>query len=302
MAAALVYGLGPLKLNSTVLAVNNLELPHDVASEAFRHSGNEFASVLTVPGAAPRISFSTPFYEAYALIGLKSLKITVAEIYFAKFVDAVRQSGGVHRKYSLAASAVGHAYIKSVSVAQRGILMAEVEVVFLSSDSMTHPLSSSDAGTLPTLSGEPQLYTLGPIGINGTNYGSNTQCGLQLGASMSADATDGSLYPTVAAYHGGDPIISVDYNDPATINGAIGQTGTNLTSNFVQYFKPYNATTHVATLASSLSLTIASGRIIPEPWNAGNLAMSRGSARIIGLSTSATHPWVIATGASSPTP
>jgi hypothetical protein len=301
MTTAIFMSAAPIKLNSTVLAAEDLNLSAAVADEVLRHSGNLFGSVLVVPGAAPRVSFRTPFYEAYALIGLQALKLTTFELYFAKFVDAVRSASSVHRKYSLTASCAGYATIKGSSVAQNGILMAEVEVVLVSNDGQAHPLTAADNGAIPTLSAEPALKTLGPATINGTSTGGYLSCSIDLGNKLETFVSDGDLFPRVAAYTGGDPRITYEHGDPATLFSAIGLTGAALTSNAICYFRDYSASTQL-TLTTGLSLTIASGRIIPEDFGASSLGVARGGVRIIGLSTSSTHPIVVATGASVPTP
>jgi hypothetical protein len=301
MSTATIYSLAPITLNSTTLATANLRVSPDVASIMHRTSGNEFASVEAIVGGAPRVTFSTPYYEAYNLIGLKTLKCTAVSIYLAKFVDSVRSASAVHTKYALASSALGFAYIKAIRGSQGGIVMADVEVILLSSDGTTHPLVATTANALPSLASQPALRTLGPATINGTTVGGVKNVSVELGAAIEAMAGDGDLYPRVCAYKGGDPVIRVDHGDPETLRATLGFTGVALASNFVQYLRAIDTTTQLAS-ATGDSLTVASGRVIPNDWGADNLAIADGSFRVECLSTSATHPIVVATGASVPTP
>ncbi len=301
MADALIYSLAPLKLNATVLAIANLQLTPEVAADAFRHSGNEFASVMVAPGAAPRIRFKTPFLAAYNLIGLKTIKCTTVEVYLAKFVDAIRSASAVHRKYALAASATGFAYITGASVAQQGVLMADVEVILLSADGTTHPLAVTDNNALPTLASEPALHTLGPVTLNGTAIGGTSDCSVDLSQQMEVRSSDGDIYPRVCAYLGGSPSLSLGHDDPVTLLTTVGLVGLNVTANVVQYFRNYDTTTGL-TASTGLSLTIASGRVIPESQDADNLAVAKTGMRVLPLSSTTTHPMVIATGATVPTP
>lgn len=298
MTVGLAYSLAPATLNSTTLAIEGLTISAALASESFRHSGGLFPSVLVVPGAAPRVSFRTPFKEAYDLIGLKSLKLTTFNLYAAKFVDAVRQSDSSHLKYGLTASCVGHATIKGASVSQNGILMADVEVVLLSNDGMTHPLTAATA-SLPSLASQPALKTLGPIDVNNVVNGGYMSVNLDLGNKLEAFTSDGCLYPTVAAYLGGDPAITAEHADPATLWASIGLTGSAITGDIIVYCRDYSTTTHL-TQATGLSLTIASGRIMPEDFSISSLGLARGGIRVVGLSTSDTSPIVVAAGASVP--
>ncbi len=304
MAAALIYSLAPVKLNSTVLASSNLSVSPDVMASAFRHSGSVYPSVLVVPGAAPSVSFKTPFAEAYALIGLSKspLKCTTLEIYLAKFVDAARSSSSVHAKYSLASSALGFACITGASVDQNGVLMADVTIALTSSDGMTHPLTRSDANALPTLASEPVLYSFGPTSVNGTVVSGASAVTLDMGVHSQSLATDGDLYPRTFAVLGYDRGLTINFEDAATTWTALGLLGVNISANVIQYFRQYSATTQTKQ-TTGLSLTMASGRIVPETLSADSLGLVKTSARVTPLSTSdGTDPFVIASGASIPTP
>ncbi len=301
MSAALIYSLSPLTLNTTTLGVANLKVSPSILKVMHRTGGNEFPSVYAVTGATPAFSFQTPYYEAYNLIGLKTLKCTVASVYLAKFVDGIRSASSVHTKYALASSALGFAYIKSIAGSVNGIVMADVEVMLLSSDGMTHPWAVTTNNALPSLASQPALRTIGPCSVNGTTIGGATAVNIDLGASMEAMTSDGDLYPRVCAYKGGDPVIKVEHGDPETLRATLGFTGTAITANFVQYFKTIDPTTQIA-LATADSLTVASGRVIPEDWGADNLGIARGGLSVGCMSTSTTHPIIVATGATAPTP
>ncbi len=301
MALATFYSASPLTLNATTVAAEDIRLSFGVISEAVRHSGNLFPSVQIVPGAVPRLSARVPFAEAYALIGLSSLKITTLGLYFSKFVDGVKSASSVHRKYALASSASGHAIITGARAEQNGILWADIDIVFLSADGMTHPLSASDNNALPAVSAEPALRSIGPVSVNGTSYFGVVGAGIDLGNKLETFTGDGHLYPTVAAFVGGDPVISIDTADPATTISGIGSVGAAASSNIVAYFRDYSTSTHLSA-ATGISMTIASGRVMPEDFGASSLGVARGSIRAVGLSTSSTHPVVVATGATLPTP
>lgn len=303
MTTALIYSLAPLKLNTTVLAVSNLSVSPDIMANPLRHSGNLFPSVISVPGATPQVKFSTPFAEAYTLIGFGPgpLKCTVAEIYFAKFVDATRSASSVHAALKLAASALGFAYITGASVDSNGVLMADVTVMFISSDGITHPLVRSDNNALPTLAAEPVLYSLGPMVVNGTTVAGEASCNLNMGPQMQSLMSDGDLYPKTCVMLGYDRIMTVDFKDPVTAWTTLTLIGAHITANVIQYFRQYNATTQVKSASNGLSITVASGRVIPDAITTGNLAISDGPARVIGLSSSSTDPWILATGVTVPT-
>lgn len=304
MSVAVLYDLSPIKLNTTVLAIDDLQFTPDVIANPYKHSGNEFSSIMAVAGGNPAVKFKTPFAEAYALIGLKVLKLTAFEVYLAKFVDAIRQSGAVHRKYSLNTSQLGMAYITGASVSQDGILMAEVTVVLLSAtDGVAHPLVASDTGTLPTLASEPVLYTSGPTSINSTVIGGTTGARLDLAPRIRVQRTDGDLYPRICAYLGADPSIMVDHADPATMWSTVNPlTNGVAATSLIQYFRRYDPSTQQVALASGISLTIGSGRAIPDTLSARVGDPATAPLRLIGLSATNTHPLVVATGVTVPSP
>jgi hypothetical protein len=99
----------------------------------------------------------------------------------------------------------------------------------------------------------------------------------------------------VAQYVGATPIVTVEHRDPLGVLTALGYTGAALASNFVQWFRTYDATNQV-TLTTGFSITAASGRAIPTDIRADNLALPRHGFRVDGLSGTTTHPLVVGTG------
>lgn len=294
-----ISSLAPLRIGSTVLATENLQVSPDVQTALVRHSGNEFASVLTVPGAAPRIRFTTPAKPALDLIGTKALRATTLDIYLATFAAGLRSTSSDHHKYSLAASASAMVYIQRLRVSDRGVAMADVECVLVSSDGMTHPLAAPTTASLPTLSGQPALHTLGTSIVDAAGIAGTAGVDLDFGATVIAgidgNPGDGLLYPTVCQYVGGSPVINVEHGDPVGVLAALGYTGVAPGTSFVQWFRSYDATNHV-TLGTGFSVTVASCRVTPADFGSANQAIARTGFRVEGLSGSSTHPWAIGTG------
>lgn len=294
-----IRSLAPMRINTTVIPVAGLQVPPEVASEAFRHSGNEYASALVVPGAAPRARWRMPAKTAYDLIGLKFLKATALDLHFAKFVDGIRDSNSTHTKFGLAASAQAMVYIQRFSVADRSIAWAECEAIFLSSDSMTHPLAAPTTVALPTLASQPSLHTEGSCAINGTTIPGAMEGAIDLAAQVmvgiDGSPGDGLLYPTVAAYLGGSPKIEVGHADPIALLATLGLTGVAAATNFDFWLRDYDSVNHVA-LTTGVRFRIASGRVIPVDFGADSGRVLRGGLRIEGLSSTTTHPIVVSTG------
>lgn len=297
-----VRSLAPVLVNSTVIPVAGLQVPPEVASEAFRHSGNEFASALVVPGAAPRARWRMPAKTAFDLVGFKLLKATTLDLHFATFADGIRSSGVAHTKYGLAVGASAYLFIQRIAVADRGIAMADVEAVYLSSNGMVHPIAAPATVALPTLASQPALHTLGKASVNGSVIAGALDATIDLApeieVGIGGSPGDGLLYPTVAAYTGGRPAIEVGHGDPIALLASLGLTGLAVNaSTFALWLRDYDSANHV-TLGTGMSFTVAnaSGRIIPVEFGAESGSVARGGLRIEGLSSTSTHPIAVGTG------
>lgn len=284
-------GMGAVVVNTTPLPATNLSLDPGVNVNRFRHDDREFASIGAVTGAAPVLSFQTPLKNALDVIGLRVLKVTALDAYLAKYTDSVHDA--TSDKYSLAVTpnAVGYAIITGFNVTQGGIALANVSIAGLSADGSVNPFVKS-TGAIPAIT-EPLLHTLGPSLLN--NVSTN---GLQ-GASASLNQrwaplfADGDLYPQVGTYDGGDPIISLNHNDPVAIFGT-DYEGAAITATTSLTFLAMDPVTQVPTVTGQIVLTIADGRIVPRPLGAAVGSIAAIDVDIIGLSDSAhVHPWAI---------
>ncbi len=295
-----IYGLSPININSTVLAVENISLPYDVVSVVSQHSGNEYPTLIASPGANPRLTFRTPFANAFTLIGFGVLAATALDVYLAKFVSSARSGSSVHSKLSLASSCTATCHITGVSVSQDGILMADVECVYLSNDGVTHPIAAMTTNNaLPSLAAQPTLHTQGPISIGGTVYGGLKSAGIDLGQQMTTARSDGDPYPRVCVRTGGQPKLSGMHEDPTAMHAILTTVG--ISSAIIQYFRSYSATTGIVGTANSVSITLAT----PDKINPTSLDAGQGSPATLGfeawgLSTSGTHPLSVSLAASTP--
>ncbi len=307
ITAAVLRSLSPITINSATLAVLNMRWSPGALDEPFSHSGNEFATHNRQTGAEPRLTCTMPFWDAYNLIGMKSLKCTTLNVYEAKYVDAIRDTGAVHRKYALTASAVAHATIRSITLGgPRDLTLAEVEILYLAppATATTHPVTPTDNNSLPALSSGPTLQTGGPMTVLNTSYNGLQSMTLDTGNQLQAFTHAGDKYPTICQYAGGVPVIRGTTIDPPTLLTAIGLEGADLATSTVFYFRDYNATTG-ALAATGVSLTTARGRIMPDgEIDSSNRGVDRLGFRVHALSdptTPGTHPWVLASGATLPT-
>ena len=301
MSAIDLYSLSPITLNATTIPIANLNRSPDNDVKPQAHSGNLFPSIMTAPSAAPRFQFRTPFITAFNLIGFGVLKLTTLNVFLAKFVDFQRSASSVHRKYALAASATGCARITGFTVEKNGVCWADVEVILLSSDGLVHPLAVTDNNALPSVASEPALHTLGPIKINGTTIGGVASLAVDLGHGYEVEISDGDRFARNVALLSGAPTISGAFDGPETAGSTLGQEGVAISANFQAFLRDYDTTTGLQD-TDGISLTIASGRIIPTVAATEYGQIAKGGFMVHGLSSSATHPIVVATGQTVPTP
>lgn len=299
---AVISSLSPAKLNSTVVPVKSYTVAPGIISAADRHSGNLYETLHKTSGAEPRVTLNIPFKPAYDVIGLGILKLTAFEFYLAKFTDYIRSASSEHTKWALSSSATAVAMITGWTVDHDGDLLAVVEVVPLAASAAAHPLTKSDNNALPTLASQPTMHTMGPVSINGTIIAGLRSVGGELGQNLRVLRSDGDRYARNAGYLGGSPRMTARHADPITLLGTLGLLGLNISSNVVQYFRQYDATTGEVTgdSGTGISITVASGRVEPVDLNANDQDLPDVGLQVIGLSSSATHPFVISTAASVP--
>lgn len=299
--SATVYSMAPLDINGTILPVESIGLPHDILSVLYQHSGNEYPSLVAVPGANARVTFRSPFAAAYPVIGFTCLRATTLNFYLAKFATLIRAAGSVHPKLPLASSASALVVQTGWSVNQDGILMGDYECVYLSADMTTHPIGAlTTNNALPSLASQPALHTLGPMSVNGTVYGGLMSSSGNLGQVYEARRTDGGPYPMVAARYGGTPSLSGEHSDPISLWSVMSPTGAAISANVVQYYRAYDPTTGLVSSTNSVSITCAAGRVHPQTITTGQGKVATVGIEVLATSATATHPFAVSLAATAP--
>jgi hypothetical protein len=297
---ATVYSMAPCKINSTVVPVERIGFSAGILANTHQHSGNEYPTLTAIPGATPRMTLTMPFRAAYDLLGLGITVLTAFELMLAKFGAMTRLATSTHTKWALSASCSAAAMITGASVNQDGLLMAEVEVYPLSNNGTTHPLTRTDNNAMLALASQPVLHTIGPMSINGTVYPGLMTAGLELGQRLEVQRTDGALYPILAVRVDATPRITATHADPVAVHGILGLTGVNLTSNLVAYFRQLDTAGLVSTGADAVSVTVASGRVLPLEVSTSQGQVATIGIEVTGLSSTATHPFAMSVSATAP--
>lgn len=301
---ASILSMGPLTIGSTTIGVRVTGFDPAIIEALQLHSGLPYPTANLVSGANPRFTFEAYFQDIAALIpgNLTILDATTCSLYMSLFSSFTRDATSVHTKLALTGSPVCHAAIQIMStrVAQDGTLMAECQAEIMAGDSTTYPLTVTHNNALPGLSAEPIKHTLGPLVGNGTGIPGVMDAALNLNPTNETKRSDGDLYPKLTAQLQGQPRLIVAHGDPKGVLTALGLLGTNITANFVQYFRRYDGTTGVAGAANGISLTIASGRAIPVTITNEQGRISTTGIEISCLSSSTTYPIAVSLVATVP--
>ncbi len=299
---AVLNSLGPISINSTTYPVLSIDQQFATIVEPAEHTGQLYPHLQLIRGAVPQLTVTMPLQAAYDLVGLKSLSVTAMDIWLAKYgSDGAKSTSTDHRKLSLDTGQTALATITTISVAQDGLATADVQITCRSSDGQTHPLVAG-TGTLPTLSAQPTLHTMGPVALQGTAIDGAAGWSIDLAQTVQPERSDGDLYPTVVAYRGGSPTISVDHNSPENIMAVLDLIGESAGANTVLYARRHDTSTGlVVGGATAVSITLADGWITPE-----SVAAAQDGLASIPLSiapqtdTVDVHPLTVSTSATAP--
>jgi hypothetical protein len=305
---ALISSLAPLKVtpqggSSTVLPCEMVGMTWGIKHQFFRHSGNVYATANVIPGADRRVRLSIPFYAAFEVFGLSLTQLSAMALYLAAFADFNRESGSNHQMMSLSAACVAGAEIVGWTVSQDGILFATCDVVFLSSDGATDPITITDSQALPSVGATPLLHTVGPVSFAGSIIPGVSSSGGSMGTSPMLLRTDGDLFGRSGARIMADPTITLMHSDPKTLIDNITQMGATIAYNTIVYFKSYDATTGESSTANGLSISLSAGNILPHGVDANQGEVATAGVDLLGISADgAGNPLSVSTGVTVPTP
>jgi hypothetical protein len=297
-----IHSLGPVKINTTTVPVLDIQQSFAHVIEPAEHTGQLYPMLQLVRGSEPRLTLTMPFAAAYDLIGMDSLQVTALDVWFAKYTDqGVKSTSTDHRKLTLDTDQTALAAITSIDVAQDGLLTASVDVVCRSDDGQTHPLTP-DTGSLPTLSSQPDLHTLGPVELQGTAIDRVQGWSIDMGQRIETVRTDGDLYPTVVAYRGGAPTITIDHASVENVLSVLDLIGEAASTDTVLYARQHSATSGlVVGGATAVSITLAGGFVHPDSITASQDGVASPSIVMLPQATTVdTHPLTVSTSATAP--
>ena len=163
-----VWTLAAMKINGTILdGVEEQSIPTGIRELIKAADGQVDPTYAGIMEQDAKMSFRTVHIASFlGLCGIDGLAISANVIlYFQKTSpNGTRVTGANNRSVTAAAGLVIPRNI-SASAGQEAKL--SFDVIPISSDGLTAPLTFASGVTLPTLSGVTELFTLGPLQING---------------------------------------------------------------------------------------------------------------------------------------
>lgn len=180
-----------------------------------------FSAVMAM---APRLSFkTTAIATLLGVVGITPVSISANVVFYYQQTqpNGTRLTGSVHRSATIAA---GMVVLRKISAAQGGKAMMEVDVIPLSSDGTTDPITFASAIALPTLTGTAEMFTLGPLKINNVMTDGVQSMDFDLGIREQVMSHAGLVYPVRAHAEQRLPSFRWKHAD-ASLLSTLGLTG-----------------------------------------------------------------------------
>jgi len=182
------------------------------------------------------------------------------EAWFQKLEEGgVRASGSSHLKMT---GAQGILVPRSLSASQDGVAMVDFEAI-LTYDGTLDPVVIADNQALEGSPAVGELFTVGPVSINGATIEGIQGITVDFGISVISRAGDGQVWPTYAAIMSRAPSIQIQTTDVVSL-ATFGLSGTAQgASDSVVYFRKLSeGGTRVADgTAEHVSITVDDGII-----------------------------------------
>lgn len=295
-----VAACAPVQLNSTVLPVQDLSFDPGIAVDLFRAGQSRFGAALLKLSAQPVITFRTPLYMAWNLLGFGLTPLTALSAHLTKFSTLQRASGSVHRRWALRSGATAAAWIQSAEWEQKGVVLATVAAIPLCPDDGTSaPLIPDDTSAIPTLS-SLVLHTNGPLSHGGARISGLRRMGYESGIQLEAEAHDGDTYLRAVAELAADPKLTGTHHDPVALLTSLGLFGGAIGANpTVAYLREIDNTTGAAK-ATGLAISCASGGVHPGQIQVSPLRSAELGVIVQPIASGDTHPFALTSGTSIP--
>lgn len=279
---ATAYTLACLQSGSTLIPVRSAD-PDFAVEEFLEGSGTvqNYNSYAAAKSAKPKISFEASALKSvldlwglYAPIAVGSG--TQVTQYYSKLVDGgFREANGVKNIMNN-----GLALLRSLDATHNEPATCKYDLIGRW-DGTNHPFTTTTGQAIPSSTTvQDQLYTLGPVSINSTLYGTR-RASFNPGYQEFSDGISGEAFPDMVAILKGDPKAEVSLADPAILSTLTGVGA--IFTNVKLYFRKVSQTLATGRVADGtaehIKVTFAKARVKPTTisgaWGAvGDMGIS----------------------------
>lgn len=222
-----IWTLCAMKINGTILdGIEEQSIPTGIREIIKAADGQVDPTYAAIMEQDPKMTFRTCHIASFlGLCGIGGLAISSTVILYFQKTDpsGTRVSGSNHRTATIAA---GMVIPRNISAAQGQDAKLTFDVIAISSDGLTAPITFATGVALPTLSGVTELFTLGPLQING----GTTEEGIQsfdfdFGIKEKLMRHGGLVYPVRVHIESREPMAKWKHSDASKL-ATLGLSGT----------------------------------------------------------------------------
>jgi len=211
---------------------------------------------------APVLSFATSaIARALGFAGLNGLALagTASDFYFQKVAQGSTRTNTACVKMS---ASYGLLCPRTISAADRQHAVLNYELAARSNDGTTAPLAVAVDQTMPAVTADDQLFTVGPAAINGTAIADVQSITIDLGLQLVITSGGGESYPTFVAIARRAPSIVIATHD-MVLADTLGQHVAQSTTDSIVYLRKIakNGTRVANGTAEHISFSVDDGII-----------------------------------------
>lgn len=248
MTVSRLHTIYAAHMNTKTLAVSDVLL--DQVSDfrctpGVRHiiqsgDGNVDPEYAAVMSGSPRFGFSTTgLVDALGVVGIGGAIIDADGSYpglvtfFQKMLEGGERAPGSVHLQMLAKE--GILLPRTLQAAQEGVASLSLDAV-LTYDGTNLPILVSNTEALVGSPSISELFTLGPVKINGTLLESVQSSAVEFGLQERLQAGDGDVWPTWAGVHSRNPRLRIRTTDAEALS-TLGLTGAAISSSVQVWFR-----------------------------------------------------------------
>lgn len=268
--AYIVQVCGPARiLDAAAVIIDQVEgqaLNLGTDKKVLSTAGQVYPTFTGIMAQKPKFSLTTSaIAQVLAKIGAEGLVLATGFEVFNQLVsDATgkRTAGAVHQRLSIT---TGLIIPRRLQVSQGQPAKLTFDVIGINAGGLTNPVTVTENIALPTTAGIAEVFTLGPIKINGTSYDGIQDLDIDFGLKDEFLMGSGAVYSQRAHFTNIAPKVTIRSNDAAVLS-ALSMLGAaqSVTDSVLYLRKMTDNGVRVADVtAQHISFTIDQGLWIP---------------------------------------